>query len=107
MLGPGYAGGGGRHRSLARRSALQPWPALVTRALLAAALSLALGLALSHALVARHVSVAAPSGHRTRAPGRALSSLPLSAQAPIADALGAGQPAYHIQTTPGGLEANN
>jgi sugar lactone lactonase YvrE len=75
--------------------------------LFAAALPLALGLPLSNALIARHVSVAAPAGHRTQAPGRGLSSLPLPAQAPIAGALGADQPAYHVQTSPGGFEAKN
>jgi hypothetical protein len=64
-------------------------------------------LTLSQALIARHASVAPRTGHRTQAPGRTLSSLPLSAQAPIADALGADQPTYHIQTLPGGFEANN
>src|SRR5262249_18907517 len=61
----------------------------------------------SQARIARPVPPAAPSGHRTQAPGRALSSLPLSAQAPIAAALGADQPAYQIQASPGGFEANN
>src|SRR5262245_35977206 len=101
MLGPGCAANGARNSSRAHRSALQPLWYVVNRALLAAALSLALGLTLSHALITRHVSVATPPGHRTPSPGRVLSSLPLSAQAPIAAALGADQPAYHIQTSPG------
>jgi hypothetical protein len=107
MLGPGYAASGSRHGAGAGRSAQQPWPALARRALLAAALSLALGLTLSHALIARPVPVATPTGDPTQAPERALSSLPMSTQAPIAAALGAEEPAYHIQTSPGGFEANN
>jgi hypothetical protein len=78
------------------------------RHLVAAALAaLALAYALSHALGAGHRSLAPVVRHRPARPQPGLSSLPPAAQGPISAALGADDPAYHVNASSGGFEAAN
>ena len=82
--------------------------AVSRRHLVAAALmALALAYALSHALGARHHSLAAVVRHRPARPQPGLSSLPPAAQGPISAALGADDPAYHVNASSGGFKAAN
>src|SRR5206468_11991363 len=80
-----------------------PRPALVAAALL----WLALGLALSQVLAARHQPGAAAARQRPLPPQHGLTSLPLGAQAPISGALGADDPAYRVSSSRGGFQATS
>ncbi len=105
---------GGFGGSLSGRTALGPKVVVPWRALLVAGLlCLALAAALYEGLAARHASV--PSAGHFRAAShlrsrpsshqQSLSSLPLGAQGPISDALGAEDPAYRVRASNGGLSA--
>jgi hypothetical protein len=76
--------------------------------MLAAALAaLALASALFYALGARHPSLTTAVRHRPARPQAGLSSLPPAAQGPISAALGADDPAYHVNASSGGFKAAN
>ncbi len=105
---------GGFGGSLSDRSALGPKVMVPWRVLLVAGLlCLAVAGALYEGLAGRHSS-AASAGHfraashlrsRSSSHQQSLSSLPLGAQGPISDALGAEDPAYRVRTSNGGLSA--
>jgi FG-GAP repeat len=79
--------------------AMVPWRPMVAAALL----SLLLGAAVSQGLTGERSSVV-PAAH-SRVLGKRLSSLPLSAQGPVSEALGANDPGYRISASPGGFRA--
>ncbi len=106
-IGSAIAGAAGDGTALASRS-VAPLRAL----LVAALLSLMLGAALYEGLAGEHPSVAAlrfraashlRAGASSRRKG--LSSLPLAAQGPVSEALGADDPAYRVRASGGGLGA--
>ncbi len=80
--------------------AVVPWRPMVAAALL----SLLLGAAVSQGLTGERSSVV-PDAHSRVALGQRLSSLPLSAQGPVSEALGANDPGYRISAHRGGFRA--
>jgi trimeric autotransporter adhesin len=94
------AGSPGARLALSGRFAL-PWRALLTAALL----SVALGVGVSEWLTAERSTPlpGAPAHHALTRQG--LLSLPLAAQGPISQALGANSPAYRVHRTTGGFVA--
>src|SRR5271165_6724843 len=108
-MGSAIAGAAGDGTALASRSVV-PLRAVVVAALL----SLALGAALYEGLAGERPSVAAArfraashlrAGASSRRKG--LSSLPLAAQGPVSEALGADDPAYRVRAAGGGLAATS
>jgi Putative Ig domain/FG-GAP repeat len=73
---------------------------------LAALLSIAVGLTLSRALVRRHAPLPVAFAHSAVSHDD-FSSLPLAAQGPISAVLGAHNAAYHTRATAGGFQAGN
>src|SRR5271167_2235700 len=93
-------------RSVSAEVRLQPGAAVPWRALLVGALlSLALGVALYEGLTAGHSSVASATHVRASSHKKGLSSLPLAAQGPVSQALGAEDPAYRVSPAGGGFAA--
>jgi len=94
--------------SLSEQATLSPRASIPRRTLIAAAIfSLLLGVALYEGLVSRHAATVpvqraatlhARSGARAVAAThrKGLSSLPLAAQGPVSEAIGAETPAYHV-----------
>jgi hypothetical protein len=83
-----------------RARAAVPWRALVAAALL----SLALGAALLQGLAGQRSSVA-PAGRPHGFSQKGLLSLPVAAQGPVSERLGADNPAYQVSTSKGGFAA--
>ena len=102
------ANGSTGNRVVLGTGAVVPWRALVAAALL----SLLLGAALYEGLAGERSSVGAAhlrASSRLR-PGassqkKGLSSLPLAAQGPVSEALGADNPAYRVTASKGGFAA--
>ena len=113
---PGYSGplhfrrtNGAVSERGSRTRAIVPWHSLLAAALLSLALGAALyeGLAGGRSTVAPAARLRASSHLRPGASPhkKGLSSLPLAAQGPISQALGAESPAYRVSASRGGFAA--